>query len=142
MLITTDSLFTTLVTPLATSADTLKDDFKNARLTKELWEVKKGDWKIEDGWWESNSPAVGQGSFVLFSDIETHDGLSMKVKCRDKGGAWSNCYTIFAYVDDDEVYYAGARSGAVAIGLLKRVHWLEVNKTLVRLPTDGSRPEV
>ena len=48
MLITTDSLFTTLVTPLAT-ADTLKDDFKDARLTKELWEAKKGDWKIEDG---------------------------------------------------------------------------------------------
>ena len=104
------SLFTTLVASL-TTADTLKDDFKDARLTKELWEVKKGDWKLEDGWWESNSPAVGQGSFVLFSDIETHDGLSMKVKCRDKGGGWSNCYTIFAYVDDDEVYYAGARIG-------------------------------
>ncbi len=37
------SLFTTLVASL-TTADTLKDDFKDARLTKELWEVKKGDW--------------------------------------------------------------------------------------------------
>ena len=80
------SSFTFLISSLAT-ADMLKDDFKDARLTKELWEIKKGDWKIKDGWWESNSPAVGQGSFVLFSDIETHDGLSMKVKCRDKGGA-------------------------------------------------------
>ena len=46
-----------------------------------------------------------------FSDIETHDNLAIRVKCRDKGGGWSNCYTIFAYVDDDEVYYAGARIG-------------------------------
>ena len=104
------SSFTFLISSLAT-ADTLKDDFKDARLTKELWEIKKGDWKIKDGWWESNSPAVGQGSFVLFSDIETHDNLAIRVKCRDKGGGWSNCYTIFAYVDDDEVYYAGARIG-------------------------------
>ena len=104
------SLFTFLIASLATT-DTLKDDFKDPRLTKELWEIKKGDWKIKDGWWESNSPAVGQGSFVLFSDIETHDNLAIRVKCRDKGGGWSNCYTIFAYVDDDEVYYAGARIG-------------------------------
>ncbi|HHZ66275.1 MAG TPA: hypothetical protein EYN51_12410 [Flavobacteriales bacterium] len=104
------SLFTFLIASLATT-DTLKDDFKDPRLTKELWEIKKGDWEIKDGWWESNSPAVGQGSFVLFSDIETHDNLAIRVKCRDKGGGWSNCYTIFAYVDDDEVYYAGARIG-------------------------------
>ena len=104
------SLFTFLIASLATT-DTLKDDFKDPRLTKELWEIKKGDWEIKDGWWESNSPAVGQGSFVLFSDIETHDNLAIRVKCRDKGGGWSNCYTIFAYVDDDEVYYAGAKIG-------------------------------
>ena len=104
------SLFTFLIASLATT-DTLKDDFKDPRLTKELWEITKGDWEIKDGWWESNSPAVGQGSFVLFSDIETHDNLAIRVKCRDKGGGWSNCYTIFAYVDDDEVYYAGARIG-------------------------------
>jgi hypothetical protein len=87
------SSFTFLIASLAT-ADTLKDDFKDARLTKELWEIKKGDWKIKDGWWESNSPAIGQGSFVLFSDIETHDDLVMRVKCRDEGGGWSNCYTL------------------------------------------------
>jgi hypothetical protein len=79
------SLFTFLIASLATT-DTLKDDFKDPRLTKELWEIKKGDWKIKDGWWESNSPAIGQGSFVLFSDIETHDDLVMRVKCRDEGG--------------------------------------------------------
>ena len=108
------SSFTFLIASLAT-ADTLKDDFKDARLTKELWEIKKGDWKIKDGWWESNSPAVGQGSFVLFSDIETHDNLAIRVKCRDKGGGWSNCYTIFAYVDDDEVTML-VRGLVVAIG--------------------------
>ena len=108
------SSFTFLISSLAT-ADMLKDDFKDPRLTKELWEIKKGDWKIKDGWWESNSPAVGQGSFVLFSDIETHDNLAIRVKCRDKGGGWSNCYTIFAYVDDDEVTML-VRGLVVAIG--------------------------
>ena len=92
-------------------ADTLKDDFESAALTEELWESSQGDWEIIDGWWESNSPAISSGSFVLFSDIETHDGLVMRVKCRDLGGGWSNCYTIFAFVSDTEVYYAGARIG-------------------------------
>ena len=93
------------------AADILKDDFEDDALTEELWESLQGDWEIKDGWWESNSPAINSGSFILFSDIETHDGLVMRVTCRDIGGGWSNCYTIFAFVNDAEVYYAGARIG-------------------------------
>jgi len=99
-----------LVSTLAVS-DKILDDFEDAARTEKLWESVQGDWAIKDGWWESNSPAIGSGSFVFFSDIETHDGLTMSVKCRAMGGGWSNCYIIFAYVNEAEVYYAGARIG-------------------------------
>jgi hypothetical protein len=87
------------------------DDFENADFTKNGWEILQGDWEIKDGWWEANSPATGQGCFALASDVETHDGLKLEVTERDMGGGWSNGYIIFAYVDENNLYYAGARIG-------------------------------
>jgi len=92
-------------------ADTLMDDFEDPEFTEALWDVKQGDWRSEDGWWHGFSPAIGQGAFALFSDIETHDGLRIQVTEQHIAGGWSNGYIIFAYVSETEVYYAGARIG-------------------------------
>ncbi len=93
------------------NADSLMDDFEDPDFTEELWEPLQGDWESQDGWRHGFSPAVGAGAFALFSDIETHDGLRIQVTVQHVGGAWQNGYIIFAYVDETEVYYAGARIG-------------------------------
>ena len=75
------SLFTFLIASLATT-DTLKDDFKDPRLTKELWEIKKGDWEIKDdggnlGWvevgWNPEDPRSPRGGFKKLENEELQD---------------------------------------------------------------------
>ena len=41
-------------------AGTWNDDFEDAAFTKKAWEIKQGDWEIEDGWWKAVSPSTGR----------------------------------------------------------------------------------
>ena len=95
-------------------AGTWVDNFENPAFTQRSWEIVQGEWQIEDGWWEAFSEGTAKPAIALLFDVETHDGLTMEITQEDLGideGIWVDGFIIFAYLDETEIYYAGARVG-------------------------------
>ena len=91
---------------------TFVDDFSSAAVTESTWEVLYRDWVVADGVYSAPGQAGLTQCPISLLPIDVEDGMVIEAQCSDIGdGNWSNFAVVFAYVDEDVAWAAGAGVG-------------------------------